>query len=206
MEFFLKLLAVIGPIFVPILVAFINIKSSIKKHPKDEFSDDVNSSEKFVSIINSDCSMLIKDRITQQTFMSKKITFREAIYFYNFEDMEYWIKYFINNRKYIKILRNSKGNITHLFQDSTKIERVGYLVGYVIFAFLAISPLLNFNFYHNLYQESIKTNNYLITFNLIIWPILLFVIAAGFLIRGSQVNDAKRFIKNFKENAVKISN
>jgi len=81
METFLKFLTVIGSILVPLLVAHLSSRNSIRRHPKEEFADDVKNAKEFELLVGSKEPNLIKDRVAQQLFQSKKISFKEAIYF-----------------------------------------------------------------------------------------------------------------------------
>jgi len=45
METFLKILTVIGSIIVPLVIAFWNNRNLAKKHPKEEFAEDVKVAE-----------------------------------------------------------------------------------------------------------------------------------------------------------------
>lgn len=204
METFLKIFAVIGPIIVPLLIAFWNSRYSVRKHPKEEFAEDVRIAENFSSIFTSNQSNLVKDRLSQQLLETKKITYLEAIYFYQFSDMEKWINQYIELRGQLKLVRNSKGEVLKIHHPYSRIKVYSFALGYVVFAFASLLPFLFINWFIEIYISSMESKQYLVIFNLVIWPIISLIVAISFLLMGVKYNDAKRFVKNFETTAIKV--
>lgn len=204
METFLKFLTVFGSIVVPLVIAFWNTRHSSRKHPKEEYAEDVKVAEKFSKTINSNEPLLVKDRITQQLFVTKKITFQEGIYFYQFHDMERWVRQYIEVRDQLKILRNSKGEILKIHHPHSKLKMFSFTAGYVVLAVLGLLPFLFIDWFINMYTSSLEAKQYLVIFNLICWPIICLLAAVVCLIQGSKYGEVKRFVKHFESNALKI--
>jgi hypothetical protein len=204
MELTTIILSVLGSIVVPLLIAFWTLKSSSKKHPKDLYLEDVNIAEKFEISLSSNQPMFVKDRMAQQLFETKKITYFEALYFYNFIDMEKWVAKYIDVRDELKLVRNSKGEILKIHLPHSRKKVIRFTLGYICFALLGLMPFLFINWYTEAYSTSLESRQYLYVFNLIIWPILFFIYALKFLIDGIKYNDAKRFVKKFEAEAIKV--
>jgi len=204
MELFLKLLTVIGSIVVPIFIAFWNTKNSSKKHPKEEFAEDAKIAERFATAVNTAQPMLVKDRLTQQLLETKKVTYFEVMYFYEYSDMEKWVNKYISVRDELKLVRNSKGEILKIHHPHSRKKAILFSLGYICFALLGLLPFLFINWYTETYSNSIDSKQYLVVFNLIIWPILSLIVALTFLIEGIKYKDAKRFIKKFEAEAIKV--
>ncbi|MFH3575200.1 hypothetical protein WAI05_22920, partial [Acinetobacter baumannii] len=58
--------------------------------------------------------------------------------------------------------------------------------------------------YLEILQRTIDTISFLITFNLIIWPILFGLIALGALHKANKISDAYNFLKNFENERIKV--
>lgn len=204
METFLKFFTVFGSIVVPLLIASWNAKHSLKKHPKEEFAKDVEVAERFSAIITSKASHFIKDRVTQQVFETKKITFQEGAFFYQFNDTERWVRQYIEVRDQVKLVRNSKGMILKIHYPYSRLKKMGFAVGYVIFVTLGLTPFLFLEWFIELYLNSLEAKQYLLIFNIVVWPIILISAAVICLIQGAKYNNAQRFIKKFESKAFKI--
>jgi hypothetical protein len=204
MELITIILSAIGSIVVPLFIAFWTLKNSAKRHPKDIYLENVNVAEKFEISLTSNQPIFVKDRMAQQLFETKKITFYEALYFYNFIDMEKWVAKYIDVRDELKLVRNSKGEILKIHLPHSRKKVILFTLGYICFALLGLLPFLFINWYTEVYSNSLESRQYLNVFNLIIWPILSLIYALTFLIEGTKYNNAKRFLKIFEAEAIKV--
>jgi|SRR5690606_15365523 len=204
METFLKFFTVFGSIVVPLLIASWNAKHSLKKHPKEEFAKDVEVAERFSAIISSSASHFVKDRVTQQVFETKKITFQEGEFFYQFNDTERWVRQYIEVRDQVKLVRNSKGKILKIHYPYSWWKKMSFGVGYVVFTILGLMPFLFLEWFIEWYLNSLEAKQYLIIFNIVVWPIIFLSAAVICLVEGAKYNNAQRFVKKFNSRALKI--
>ena len=204
MELILKTLTVLGSIIGPLLIAFWNNRHLSKKHTKDEFEEDVKIAEKFEEIHLSKTSHLVKDRLAQQLFMTKKITYFEVLFFYQYSDMERWINDYIRLKDKVKLIQNSNGKIIKIHHPHSKLKVVGFTFGYIAFATIGLLPFLFINSFIEIYESHMASKQYLVIFNMFAWPILSAILAIILLIEGAKYNAIKSFIKKFESNAIKI--
>lgn len=204
MESLVKILAVIIPIIVPLLLAFLNSKYSIKKHPKDEFAEDVKVAEKFAAIHDSNVSHLVKDRLAQQLLETKKITYLEVAYFYKYSDMEKWINEYIRVKDKLKLVRQSNGKIIKIHHPYSRSKAASLAFGYIIFAVIGLLPFLFINTFIEIFESHMQSKQYLVIFNMFTWPILFVLVALIFLLEGTRYQAAHRFVKKFKAESIKI--
>jgi hypothetical protein len=203
METFLKIVTVLGSILVPLLVAYLNAKNSMGRHPKDEFQHAIMIAEKFEETIDSSQSHLVKDRIAQQLFETKKITFLEAKYFYQYSDMDLWVKKYIRMKDKLKLVRDDKGEISAIEFPYSKLKAGLFTAGYFVFALLALTPFIFINTFFQYLESGLEARQYLFIFNLIVWPVLSFILAIILLLEGANYNETKRFMTDLKNKAIK---
>ena len=204
MELILKTLTALASIIGPLVIAFWNNRHLSKKHTKDEFEVDVKIAERFEEIHQLKTSHLVKDRLAQQLFMTKKITYFEVLFFYQYSDMERWINDYIRCKDKVKLIQNSNGKIIKIHHPHSRLKVFGFSVGYVVFAILALLPFLYINSFIEIYESQMASKQYLIIFNMFAWPILSAILAIILLIEGAKYNAIKSFIKKFESNAIKI--
>ncbi|MGI1795228.1 hypothetical protein [Acinetobacter variabilis] len=204
MENLLKILAVITPIIVPLAIAFLNSKYSVKRHPKEEFAEDVIIAEKFAAIHDSNVSHLVKDRLAQQLLETKKITYLEVAYFYQYSDMERWIAEYIRLKDKLKLVRDSNGKIIKIHHPYSRKKVASFTLGYVFFAIIGLLPFLFINTFIEIFESHMQSKQYLVIFNMFTWPILSILVALMFLHEGAKYKDAQRFVKKFETDAIKI--
>ncbi|MBV6613243.1 hypothetical protein JL975_19050, partial [Acinetobacter baumannii] len=157
---------------VPLMVAYISSRHNFKKHPRLEFSESIEAAKEFDSILTSTESQLVKDRMAQKLVMKKNINFLETQYFYSYVDMELWVERYIDVRKYIEPIIDEDNKIVDLKNKYTMAKGILFLCMYSFFAILAMIPLMFLKYYLAILHQSIDTSSFLITFNLITWPIL----------------------------------
>ncbi|EOQ63123.1 hypothetical protein F935_02216 [Acinetobacter calcoaceticus ANC 3811] len=189
---------------VPLMVAYISSRHNFKKHPRLEFSESIDAAKEFAAIVISAESQLVKDRVAQKLIMKKNINFLETQYFYSYVDMELWVERYVDVRKYIKPIIDENNKIVDLKNKYTMAKGVLFLCMYFFFAILAMIPLIFLKYYVEILQRSIDTISFLITFNLIIWPILFGFIALGGLHKANKISDAYNFLKNFEHERIKV--
>ncbi len=204
METFLKIVTVLGSILVPLFVAHLSSRNSIRKHPKEEFADDVKNAKEFEALIDSKEPNLIKDRVAQQLFQSKKIGFREAIYFRQFENMECWVKSYISVKRFIKLGRDDENNIIDISFEYSLWKRARYLLAYG----LTVMPGLFLIFWFNSIREFLNINfnwpNPLTITILVLWSFILLCFGFYYLITDTTYSEAKKFINDFRDEALKL--
>ncbi|MDN8246435.1 hypothetical protein QZK48_07745 [Acinetobacter baumannii] len=191
-------------VLVPLMVAYISSRHNFKKHPRLEFSESIEAAKEFDSILTSTESQLVKDRIAQKLVMKKNINFLEAQYFYSYVDMELWVERYVDVRKYIEPIIDEDNKIVDLKNKYTMAKGILFLCMYSFFAILAMIPLMFLKHYLAILHQSIDTNSFLITFNLITWPILFIFIALVGLHRANKISDAYNFLKKFERERIKI--
>lgn len=197
------IIAVLGAL-VPLIVAYISSRHNFRKHPRLEFSESIEAAKEFDAIAISTESQLVKDRTAQKLIMKKNINFLEAQYFYRYVDMELWVERYIDVRKYIKPIIDEDNKIVDLKNKYTMAKGILFLCMYSFFAILAMIPLMFLKYYLEILHQSIDTSSFLITFNLITWPILFVFIALVGLHKANKISDAYNFLKNFQSERIKV--
>ncbi|HDV0620786.1 TPA: hypothetical protein RHI15_001329, partial [Acinetobacter baumannii] len=187
-----------------LMVAYISSRHNFKKHPRLEFSESIEAAKEFDSILTSTESQLVKDRMAQKLVMKKNINFLETQYFYSYVDMELWVERYIDVRKYIEPIIDEDNKIVDLKNKYTMAKGILFLCMYSFFAILAMIPLMFLKYYLAILHQSIDTSSFLITFNLITWPILFIFIALVGLHRANKIADAYNFLKKFECERIKI--
>lgn len=192
-------------VLVPLMVAYISSRHNFKKHPRLEFSESIEAAKEFDAIVISNAeSQLVKDRVAQKLIMKKNINFLETQYFYSYADMELWVERYVDVRKYIEPIINENNKIVDLKNRYTMAKGVLFLCMYIFFAILAMMPLMFLKYYLEIFKQSIDNINFLLTFNLITWPILFSFIALGGLHKANKISDAYNFLKNFEHERIKV--
>ncbi|WP_278397432.1 hypothetical protein [Acinetobacter venetianus] len=184
-------------ILIPILVAYISTRHNFRKHPREEFSGDIDAAKEFVKILKSKDSQLIKDRITQKLVLNKNINFIEASFFYQYLDMGLWLERYINVREFLVPVFEGK-NIKEFIEKYTWLKTSLFLFFYILFAFLAMTPFLFFKTYSELWSQSIENKQFLLNVNLVLWPLIFASLALIYLYRWNKASDARNFLKKFK--------
>lgn len=190
--------------FIPILVAYISTRQHFRKHPRQEFSEDVESAREFEKVLESKESQLIKDRITQKFLIKKNINFLEAKYFYSYVDMELWIQRYLEVRNFIKLDVDDKNYIIDLKPKNKIRDGIWYLFLYIFYAFISMLPLMFINFYINLWENSLEEKKYLNLFNIMLWPIIAICFAFINLYKANKTWEAKCFLNKIKKEGIKI--
>ncbi|CAI3150864.1 hypothetical protein MWMV8_MWMV8_01869 [Acinetobacter calcoaceticus] len=191
-------------VLVPLMVAYISSRHNFKKHPRLEFSESIEAAKEFDAIVISTESQLVKDRVAQKLIMKKNINFLETQYFYSYVDMELWVERYVDVRKYIEPIIDENNKIIDLKNKYTMTKGILFLCMYSFFAILAMIPLMFLKHYLEILQRTIDTSSFLITFNLITWPILFVFIALVGLHKANKISDAYNFLKNFECERIKV--
>lgn len=189
---------------IPILVAYISTRHNFRKHPRQEFSEDIESAREFEKILESNESHLIKDKVTQKFILRKNINFLEGKYFYSYVDMELWVHRYLEVRNFIKLEYDDQNYIVELKPKNKISEGIWYLFLYIFYACIAILPLVFINFYINLWETSWVEKNYLNLFNMIIWPIISICFAFINLYKADKTWEAKCFLYEIKKEGIKF--
>ena len=195
--------AVLGAL-VPLIVAYISSRHNFKKHPRLEFSESIEAAKEFDAIVISTESQLVKDRIAQKLIMKKNINFLETRYFYRYVDMELWVERYIDVRRYIEPIIDDNNEIVELKNKYTMTKSILFLCMYFLCGVLAVIPLLFVHHYLEILNQSINNIKFLLTFNLIAWPILSGCIALISLHKANKISDAYNFLKNFQSERIKV--
>lgn len=185
-------------ILIPILVAYISTRHNFRKHPREEFSGDIDAAKEFVKILKSKDSQLVKDRITQKLVLKKNINFIEASFFHQYLDMGLWLERYIEVREFLVPVFEGK-KIKKFIERHTWLKINTFLFFYIFFAFLAMTPFLFFKIYLELWVQSIENKQFLLNVNLILWPLILASLAFINLYKWNKASDAQKFLKKFKE-------
>lgn len=194
--------AILG-ILIPIIIAYISTRHNFRKHPRQEFSEDIESAKEFEATLNSNDSQLIKDRIAQKLVVKKNINFLEVNFFHKYVDMEFWLGKYIYIRNYIRPLVDENKNIIELKPKYSNKRGLLYLIFYFLFAFMALIPLMFVKFYLELWDKALATKQYLIIANLIMWPLILASLAFIYLHKANKIAETSRFLKRFKDESIK---
>ncbi len=205
MENISEVLTALGSILVPLLVAYMTSRAAIGKHPKEEYADDVNNAKEFEKLLGSQTPNLIKDRVAQQLFQSKKVSFREVIYFRQFENMEFWVRNYLAVKKFIQLNRDEQNNIISLGFKYSRWRRVGYVITYflsmgsglfLVFWFVPINAWLT----NNLNWPDLLS----ITI-VVLWSFILISFGAYNLITDTKYAEAKNFMNDFEKDSIRLN-
>lgn len=204
METFFKILTLIGSILVPLLVAHLSSRKSIRKHPKEEFADDVKYAKEFESLVGSNEPNLVKDRVAQQLFQSKKISFRETIYFRQFENMEFWIQSYISVKKFIEVVRDDENNIIDLSFEYSLWKRARYLSAYGLTVSLGVFLIFWFDLVREFLNINFNWPNPLTITIIVLWSFVFLSLGFYNLVTDTTYSDAKKFMNHFKDQGIKL--
>ncbi|MFN3893728.1 MAG: hypothetical protein ACK4KU_03980 [Acinetobacter sp.] len=204
MEAILKIVTVLGSILVPLLVAHLSSRNSIRRHPKEEFADDVKNAKEFEALIGSKEPNLIKDRVAQQLFQSKKITFREAIYFRQFENMECWVKSYISVKRFIKVDRDDENNIIDISFEYSLRKRARYLLVYGVTVSLGLFLIFWFNPIRKYLNINFDWPNPLTITIIVLWSFVFLSLGFYNLVTDKTYSEAKKFMTDFRDEAIKL--
>lgn len=204
METFFKILTLIGSILVPLLVAHLSSRNSIRKHPKEEFADDVKYAKEFESLVGSNEPNLIKDRVAQQLFQSKKISFKETIYFRQFENMEFWIQSYISVKKFIEVVRDDENNIIDLSFEFSRWKRARYLSIYGLSVSLGVFLIFWFDLVREFLNINFNWPNPLTITIIVLWSFVFLSLGFYNLVINTTYSDAKKFMNHFKDQGIKL--
>lgn len=204
METFFKIITLIGSILVPLLVAHLSSRNSIRKHPKEEFADDVKYAKEFESLVGSNEPNLIKDRVAQQLFQSKKISFKETIYFRQFENMEFWIQSYISVKKFIEVVRDDENNIIDLSFEYSRWKRARYLSIYGLSVSLGVFLIFWFDLVREFLNINFNWPNPLTITIIVLWSFVFLSLGFYNLVTDTTYSDAKKFMNHFKDQGIKL--
>lgn len=204
METFFKIITLIGSILVPLLVAHLSSRNSIRKHPKEEFADDVKYAKEFESLVGSNEPNLIKDRVAQQLFQSKKISFKETIYFRQFENMEFWIQSYISVKKFIEVVRDDENNIIDLSFEYSRWKRARYLSIYGLSVSLGVFLIFWFDLVREFLNINFNWPNPLTITIIVLWSFVFLSLGFYHLVTDTTYSDAKKFMNHFKDQGIKL--
>lgn len=191
-------------ILIPVVIAYISTRHNFRKHPRQEFSEDIDSAREFETIVLSNASQLVKDRIAQKLVVKKNINFIEAKFFYKYIDMELWMERYIEVREFIKPIVDEDNNIIDLTTRNTKRKGFMFLLSYIVLACLSFTPFMFFKSYLKLWHWGLQADQYLILFNLVTWPFILIFLAFICLYKANKTSDADKFLKRFNEESLKV--
>lgn len=189
-------------IIIPIVVAYISTRHNFRKHPREEFADDVDTAKEFELVLSSEDSQLIKDRITQKLMLTKNVNFMEAQFFYQYADMSLWFERYKYVKTYLRPLIDEKNNITDFTTKNTSQGGFYFLFLYFLFAFIALTPCIFINLYVKSWSDSIQAKQYLILVNLALWPIIFLCLAFINLNKANKVHEAHKFLKKFNKESI----
>lgn len=113
-------------IIIPIFVAYIGTRHNFRKHPREEFSGDIDAAKEFVKILKSKDSQLIKDCVTQKMMLKKNINFIEASFFYQYSDMGLWLDRYIDVKEFLVPVFDGE-NIKSFTVKHTQIKAYFYM-------------------------------------------------------------------------------
>jgi len=191
-------------VFIPIIVAYISTRHNFRKHPRQEFSEDVESAREFEKVLYSKDSQLMKDRITQKFMVKKNINYLEAEYFYQYVDMELWVERYLEVKKFIKLNYDGNKKIIELSRKNKPRTGWMYLLLYLIFALIALSPFLFVDLFLYWWNSSLQKNQLLIPLNMVLWPIIFASYAFINLYRANKIMETNQFLDKLKKEGVKI--
>ncbi len=201
MEWFIKIAPIVISFILPLLRDWINNLRLKNKENTTSLRANFDNAEDFEEIQNSSCSQLAKDRYAKILFNNENINNEEAILFMGFKDADYWVKRYLPVKYRVKIIRDLDGNFVDFESNYTwKKSFLWYSVYFLSMSIFA-TPYIFFKQYNLEVQQTIIHQNYLLTVELVLFP--LFFLAIGILsINEKQKNtDAKNFVIEFKERA-----
>ncbi|MCX0332221.1 hypothetical protein NVT87_15235 [Acinetobacter radioresistens] len=205
MEKILEILTVLGPILVPLLVAYMTSRAAIGKHSKEEYADEVKNAKEFEKLIGKQTPNLIKDRVAQQLFQSKKVSFREVIYFRQFENMEYWVRYYLSVKKFIQLNRDEQNNIISLSFKKSFWRRVSYLIIYSLSMGGGLFLVLWFELVNDWLSINLNWPDLASIAIVISWAVILISIGSYNLIMLSKYTEAKKFMSDFEKDSIRLN-
>jgi hypothetical protein len=205
MEKILEILTVLGPILVPLLVAYMTSRAAIGKHSKEVYADEVKNAKEFEKLIGKQTPNLIKDRVAQQLFQSKKVSFREVIYFRQFENMEYWVRYYLTVKKFIQLNRDEQNNIISLSFKKSFWRRVRYLITYSVSMGGGLFLVLWFELVNDWLSINLNWPDLASIAIVISWAVILISIGSYNLILLSKYTEAKKFMRDFEKDSIRLN-
>lgn len=168
---------------------------------KNEFKSNLDYATQVDTYRNA--SQIEKDRFAQLVFNQRSITFSELEYFIRYENADQWVGLYLLHRKNLQLKRESDKVIQDIFSKYSHKKYGLLFVGYISFAFIGLLPLLFWQKYIKIFQEYLISQDYLVIFNIVCYPIFFLVGALIFLNKAENLKSANSFIKYFYATAIK---
>lgn len=198
MEIVLKILPIILSFILPLLKNGLLSLKEDKKLTLKEIDNDLDVAEDFEFLVDDSYSQLYKDRYAKKIFNTKNINYDELVFFINFKDADVWVKRYLNVKREITKIEDDHGKITGFKSDSTFGAKVYWWVIYIVSMAFFATPYIFFNQYNQVIQRTITEQNYLMTVELFLFPILFLGIGIISLIQGGKTSEAKKFLKDLQ--------
>jgi len=201
------LISGISTIFLPVFLWWLNRKSNESSKPKlhSNIDIDLESAKEFEKIKkDSSISRLTKDRFSKKLFNNSSINFDEATYFTLFKDADKLVSIYVLYKDRIRLVYDSKGNVSHLEPKAHKRQRVYFFLSYIVFLSLAVTPYIFFGEYKAYILKYYYAQNYVVAVEFILGPLFCLMIGILSLNEGGKQSSVIRFIDNLKKEAIKV--
>ena len=182
------------------LTHFLAKKRELKN--KNEFKSNLDYVTQMDTYRNA--SQIEKDRFAQLVFNKKDITFQEFEYFIKYENADKWVNSYLLHKKYLRLERKNENVIKKIDAQYSFKKYFLLMVGFVLCSSIAILPLLTWAKYISFFQKNLESQDYLVPFNLVMYPLIFLVTGIIFINKAENLKNAKRFIKEFYKLAIKI--
>lgn len=204
METIVKISGVLAILVVPFMLAFLNNRLAHLKHSQESKVGALKLAEDFENIETENKSNLYKDRFAKSLFNDDLLTYQEAKFFSNYENADLWVSEYIKIRGMLKRERNDVGEITKFNKKSNWKKITIALIGYAVFAFIALIPFYKFYQYANWVVSFYERGMFLNIFMIVALHSICLMIGFLCLKYVQKSADCGIFLYDFKKHAHKF--
>ncbi|ENV03485.1 hypothetical protein [Acinetobacter sp. NIPH 817] len=207
LEWIKTLISGVSTILIPILIWRLNRNSTenskLKLH--SDIDLDIEAAKDFEKLKNdSSLSRLTKDRFSKKLFNNSAINFDEASYFTQYRDADKLVNIYVLYKDRIKLIYDSNNLVSSLEPKAPKKQRIYFFLSYILFVSLAVTPYIFFGEYKAYILNYYHAQNYTVTMELILGPLLCFIVGIMCLNEGGKQSSVIRFIDNLKKEETKV--
>ncbi len=201
MDWIVKILPLIISLILPFLKNWLDNLKEKKKNSSEKISNDLKNSEEYIEGNKIIISQLTKDRIAKKLFDNEEINHDEMEFFLKYRDADFWVKKYLKIKYRVVVVRDEAGNITGFQSNYTLLKKVSGILMYIFSMVVFALPYLFFKQYSIEIQKTIEAQVYLITAEIVLFPIFFLFIGVVILIENGKNRDGADFVEYFKENA-----
>lgn len=201
MDWIIKIVPFIISLALPLLNYWLNNLKDRNKNSSEKISNGLKHAEDYIEEGKLPKSQLAKDRLAKKIFDNESINYEEMEFFLKFQDADYWVKRYLEMKYRVEILRSDTGEIVG-FKSNYRKRDTAYWVSVYVFSMLCFSlPYLFFKQYSIEIQQTLQAQTYLLTAELILFPIFFLFIGLMSLNEGSKRRSGKSFVEDFEKKA-----